>query len=253
MFTHRRLGALLITLLCLFTFAATADCSSSRYDESVAVKRIIDGDTLQLTDGRRLRLIGINTPERGKNGQASEPLAALATRMLQRLADRQIKLRWGIEKQDRYGRMLAHAFTIDGDNISAQLLTAGMGAAIQIPPNLWAYRCYIHAEKTARKQHLGIWRHPYFTPLDAQQLPADISGFHFVRGRLSRVGHSKTALWLNLGERFALRIHKKDLTYFKQGQFEQLIGRELTVRGWIYSRKGQQRMNLHHPASLEIK
>ncbi len=229
-------------------------CPSLRYDESVYVKRVFDGDTLQLSDGRRLRLIGVNTPERGKNRQLAEPLARKAWRTLQTLAGpgSRLRLRWGKEKKDRYGRLLAHAFSADGHNLSASLLTAGMGAAIQIPPNLWAGDCYVKAEKTARKQRRGIWGQAYFAPLDASLPGSDIQGFHFIRGRLSRVGNSKTALWLNLGERFALRIRKKDLPYFRQIDFNQLIGRELTARGWIYAYKGQWRMNLHHPASLEI-
>ncbi|HEB86907.1 MAG TPA: hypothetical protein ENI68_07830 [Gammaproteobacteria bacterium] len=231
-----------------------ATCPSPRYDESVISKRVIDGDTLQLDDGRRLRLIGVNAPERGKNRQAAEPLAGRAWHMLQTLAGpgTPLRLRWGKEKKDRYGRLLAHVFNADGRNLSASLLAAGMGAAIQIPPNLWAYQCYLQAEKSARKQHRGIWRRAYFAPLDANHLPSGVHGFHFIRGRLSRIGKSKTALWLNLGKRFALRIPKKDRRYFRKIRFDQLIGHELTARGWIYVYRGQWRMNLHHPASLEI-
>ncbi len=246
----------LLALLCFSsTTAAATPCSSSHYDESATVKRVIDGDTLQLLDGRKLRLIGINTPELKHHSRTAEPLSAEARQMLLTLATpgSQLKLRWGKEKKDRYRRLLAHAFTPDGRNLSAVLLAAGMGAAIQIPPNLWACNCYVSAEKTARKQRLGIWNHPYFTPLDAHRLPSDIQGFHFVRGRLTRIGDSKTSLWLNLGEHFALRIRKKELSHFRQLHFDQLIGKQLTARGWIYAYRGQWRMNLHHPASLEIK
>ncbi len=174
--------------------------------------------------------------------------------MLQTLAGpgSRLRLRWGKEKKDRYGRLLAHAFSADGRNLSASLLAAGMGAAIQIPPNLWAWDCYVKAEKSAREQRRGIWGQAYFTPLDVNRLTSDVQGFHFIRGRLSRVGNSKTSLWLNLGKHFALRIRKKELPYFRQIDFNQLIGSELTARGWIYAYKGQWRMNLHHPASLEI-
>ncbi len=229
-------------------------CASPRYDENVISKRVIDGDTLQLDDGRRLRLIGINAPERGKNGQAAEPLAAQARHMLQTLASpgSHLRLRWGKEKKDRYGRLLAHAFNADGRNLNASLLSAGMAAAIQIPPNLWAYQCYLEAEKNAHKQQFGIWGRSYFAPLDANRLATGVHGFHFIRGRLSRIGKSKTALWLNLGKHFALRIRKKELVYFAKIHFDQLIGSELTARGWIYAYRGQWRMNLHHPASLAI-
>ncbi|NOZ36610.1 MAG: thermonuclease family protein [Gammaproteobacteria bacterium] len=258
---HRRYGRtawyfiLLFFSLGIFSARLQANtCASPRYDENIRVKRVIDGDTLQLNDGRRLRLIGVNTPERGRNGQLAEPLANRAWHRLQTLASpgRHLKLRWGKEKKDRYGRLLAHVFTLDGRNLSASLLRAGMGAAIQIPPNLWAYQCYLQAEKNARKQKLGIWGQSYFAPIDVSRLATGIHGFHFIRGRLSRIGKSKTALWLNLGKHFALRIRKKDQAYFKQIDFQQLIGKVLTARGWIYAYKGQWRMNLHHPASLEI-
>jgi len=249
---HRAPCLFLAVLLYLPSIAPATDCSSTHYDENASIKRIIDGDTLHLSDGRRVRLIGINTPELGKKQQHAEPLAEQAKQRLQKLAGTQIKLRWGKEKKDRYGRLLAHAFTPDGRNINALLLATGMAAAIQIPPNLWAYRCYLRTENLARKQQFGIWGQPYFEPLDTDKLTSATPGFHFIRGHLSRVGKSKTALWLNLGEHFALRIHKKDLTYFQQLNFEQLIGQELTVRGWIYLYKGQWRMNLHHPASLKI-
>ncbi|HEB55509.1 MAG TPA: thermonuclease family protein [Gammaproteobacteria bacterium] len=246
----------LALLLCVLStpLQAAARCSSPHYDEQVTIKRVIDGDTLQLTDNRRLRLIGVNAPERGRNGQAAEPLAGHAWHMLQTLASpgSHLRLRWGKQKKDRYGRLLAHVFNTDGRNLSASLLRAGMGAAIQIPPNLWAYQCYLRAEKSARKQQRGIWGQPYFSPLDANQLATGVHGFHFIRGRLSRIGKSKTALWLNLGKHFALRIRKKELPYFKNIHFERLIGRELTARGWIYAYRGRWHMNLHHPASLEI-
>ncbi len=242
--------------LCAFSARAQATaCASSRYDEIVTVKRVIDGDTLQFNDGRRLRLIGVNAPERPKDGQPAEPLADSAWHLLQTLASpgSHLRLRWGKEKKDHYGRLLAHAFNADGRNLSASLLAAGMGAAIQIPPNLWRYACYLRAEKSARRQRHGIWHLAYFAPLDANHLPGGIHGFHFIRGRLSRIGKSKTALWLNLGKHFALRIRKKELHYFKKIHFDQLVGRELTARGWLYTyHRGQWSMNLHHPGSLEI-
>ena len=243
----------LLALLCLAEARAqTPACPSSRHDETVTIKRITDGDTLQLRDGRKLRLIGVNTPELNNRHHAAEPLAVEARQMLQTLAPpgTPLTLRWGAEKRDRYGRLLAHAFTPDGRNLSATLLAAGMGAGIHIPPNLWAIACYSRAENRARKQRLGIWKQAYFAPLDAHRLTNDNQGFHFIRGRLTRIGKSKSALWLNLGKHFALRIHKKDLPYFNAIHFDRLVGKSLTARGWIYRYKGQWRMNLHHPASL---
>lgn len=57
-----------------FTSPLYADnCTVSQFDETVNVDHVYDGDTIKLIDGRKLRLIGINTPERGRNGKKDEP------------------------------------------------------------------------------------------------------------------------------------------------------------------------------------
>ncbi|WP_412778713.1 thermonuclease family protein, partial [Pseudomonas syringae group genomosp. 3] len=49
------------------------------------VQRVVDGDTLRLSDGRSVRMIGLNTPETGKRGQSAEPFAEAGKRRLQAL------------------------------------------------------------------------------------------------------------------------------------------------------------------------
>lgn len=49
---------------------------------SVAVQRVVDGDTLRLSDGRSVRMIGLNTPELGKQGRSDEPFAVAARKRL---------------------------------------------------------------------------------------------------------------------------------------------------------------------------
>ena len=240
--------------LLLAAGSAAANCPADHYDELAVVAKVFDGDTLMLEDGRRLRLIGVNTPELAHRGRNAEPLSGEASRRLRALAapGSRIRLRYGQQRRDRYRRLLAHVFRLDGDNITARLLEEGLGAAVQISPNFWALDCYLAAERRARKRKRGIWGHPHFRPLDASRLPADAGGFHFVRGVLSRVGESRRALWLNLGEGFALRIANDDRRYFRQYDFGALTGRELVARGWLYRVRGRWRMNLHHPAALEI-
>ena len=52
---------------------------------SVAVQRVVDGDTLRLSDGRSVRMIGLNTPELGKQGRSDEPFAVAARKRLETL------------------------------------------------------------------------------------------------------------------------------------------------------------------------
>ncbi|MCK4951670.1 MAG: nuclease, partial [Gammaproteobacteria bacterium] len=77
-------------------------------------------------------------------------------------------------------------------------------------------------------------------------------GFRLIRGKVVRIGHSKKSVWLNLTGKMALRIDRKDLSYFQQMNPETLIGKTIISRGWLYSYKGELRMQIRHPAALEV-
>jgi len=235
------------------------NCSANQFDETVQVAYVYDGDTLKLTDGRKLRLIGINTPERGRDGKKNEPFYQAAKNQLQTIIkknDRSIKIVFGKEKHDRYKRLLAHIFTLDNENITAILLKKGLGFAIAIPPNIQLLNCYQKAEGEARKLKRGIWNHPYSEAIEVNLLKKSTRGFHRIAGTVQRVGESRRSFWLNLNTKseakFALRILKKDLPYFTQFHPKDLINHQLIARGWIYQSKNEQRMTIRHPASLQI-
>jgi len=234
--------------------SAAADCNSAHINATVAVSRVLDGDTVILTDGRHLRFIGLNTPELARDERPTEPLAAAATQRLQHLLrpSPHLQLQFGVERHDRYGRLLAHPFLPDGRNLSALLLREGLGFRIAVPPNLQFQNCYDAAEQQARQHARGVWHVAAFRTIPADQLARSDTGFRRVHGRISRVGESRTAWWLNMGRGFALRLPKKDRDSFDIAP-RQLAGKTLTVRGWVYyvERKGELRMNLRHPGMIE--
>lgn len=232
--------------------AQADDCQSEQYDERVTVAKVFDGDTVQLTDGRHLRFIAINTPERGRDNRPAEPLADAAKHRLESLLanDKLLLLRFDQEKKDRHGRLLAHPHLHDGTNLSQTLLQAGLGFHITVPPNLLFLDCYQQAERIAHQQQKGLWQQPYYSPQQVSQMLPTATGFRRVTGTVSRIGESRTAYWLNLGSNFALRLPKSDLHYFPYAPAT-LMGKTLTVRGWVYLRRDELRMNLRHPASIE--
>lgn len=247
--------------LIFFTPAIYADdCAVNQFDQTVHVAHVYDGDTIKLTDGRKLRLIGINTPERGRDGKKNEPFYLTAKNQLQKIIKKNassIKIIFGKTKHDRYKRLLVHIFTLDNENITATLLKKGLGFTIAIPPNIQLLSCYQKAEREAQKQKRGIWNHPYSNAIDVNLLKKSARGFHRITGTVQRVGESRSSFWLNLNTKseakFALRVLKKDLPYFTQFHPEDLIGRHLIARGWIYQIKNEQRMTIHHPTSLQIQ
>jgi len=243
------------------TGAQGAACPTPRIDQWVVVSRVIDGDTLRLSDGRKLRLIGINTPELGRDGRPAEPLAQTARRALvDLLGDApRLGLRFGREREDRYKRLLAHAYLPDGRNVEVSLLEQGLAAYIVVPPNTALSGCYRQAERLARDAGRGVWDSVY-RPLPVDRVARDRGGFRIITGTVVRVGESRRSLWLNFQrspgegprEGVAVRISREDLGHFRQWDPRRLQGRRVTVRGWWRPYKKQLVTRLRHPAALEI-
>lgn len=229
-----------------------AGCGQQQTHLKTSVGKVYDGDTLQLTDGTRIRIIGINTPEFGRRGQAEELFAKQAKSFLQSMLNQQdnrVSLQYGPDHLDRYGRTLAHVFLDDGTNIAEHLLLRGLASRVAFAPNLWAQDCYRRSESLARSQKLGIWQH-IVTPVDKLS-PGD-KGYHIIEGRVTRVGDSKKSIWLNFNQHFAVRIARKDLSRFADTRFKQLQGRTLQIRGWVYGYKDKKIIRLRHSSMLEI-
>ena len=244
-----------ITLLIYLPTVSADNCAAQHFQETVNVAHIYDGDTIKLTDGRKLRLIGINTPERGHDGKKDQPFYLSAKNQLQEILKNnhyQLKIILGKEKHDRYKRLLAHIFTFDGKNVSAILLKNGQGFSIAVTPNIQFLTCYKNAEKEAQDHKRGIWNHSFSKTISASSISKSTRGFQRVTGTVQRIGESRSSFWLNLDSNFAIRILKKDLSYFKSFHPKTLLHRRLTARGWVYQKNNEFRMKVHHPASLQV-
>lgn len=245
-----------VLLLCwaLLPPAEAGHCFPFRADEWVRVSQVYDGDTVRLSDGRRVRFIGINAPEIGHGGTPSEPLAEAARQSLRQLlaGGERIALRYGAERQDHYGRLLAHLYLADRSSVQERLLEQGLVAAVAIAPNSAAIDCYQAAE--ARAQGRGIWQQRRFQPYEIDDLPSEARGFYIIQGRIERIGESRDALWLNFkgARRVALRIGKRWLPSFNAAfDPRALRGEKIRVRGWLSERHGELQMQLSHPSMVQ--
>jgi micrococcal nuclease len=246
-------------LACGWLLLATAAQSQSLADspictaaaQPVQISHVIDGDTVVLADGERVRLIGIDTPELGRRGQPHEYGAIAAREALRSLLANatRISARIGNETRDRYDRLLAHLYA-DGRNVQAILLEDGLAVPLIIPPNIHHIDCYELATASARAERRGLWPHPDYRVRDVGELDFNTRGYQIVSGRVQRIGHSRTAVWINLTNDFALRITRDDLDYFDGVDFDALIGKEIEARGFIYERNNQLRMRIRHPVDM---
>lgn len=236
-----------------FLLSGVLLCTPSTFaNEVVTVRAVTDGDTVRLTDGRKVRLIGINAPELARDRRREEPLARLARQELTRLIGRRaITLVIGPDAHDRYGRLLAHIKLANGKWAGERLLQQGLASVIAIPPNLAHLPHYRKAEASARRNKIGIWAHPDYRPIPATSLSSDKTGYQFVAGRIKRVGRSRKNIYFNLTPSFAVVIKRKHWHYFG-GDPQQWRGKRIIVRGWVSWRNNELKIRVGHPAMIEI-
>lgn len=241
-------------LLAGFSIAHAA-CETDHFDLSTKVTYIFDGDTIEIESGERVRLVGVNTPELGRDGRKPEAFAQKAKKQLTQLIrqhDNRVKLRYGTQRRDKYNRLLAHVYLSNGASVSEWLLERGLATALTVPPNTWLHSCYQSAENSAKSANRGLWSLPEYQPIESTALKPGDTGFHLIRGKVIRVGHSKKSIWLNLAGNTALRIDRKDLRYFQNLKPESLLDKTLIARGWLYSYNEEMRLRIRHPAAIEI-
>ena len=139
--------SVLLTLLLLFWSAQALG-----QDSSAKVRRVIDGDTILLENGKEVRYLGINTPERG---QAFFQEAMALNRQL--VEGRWVRLERDQIFEDRYGRLLAYVY-IDGVMVNEQLVEAGLAHLLVIPPNVKHYDRLLDRQRQARLAKRGMWQ-----------------------------------------------------------------------------------------------
>jgi hypothetical protein len=115
------------------------------------VKRVLDGDTILLEDGRRVRYLGINTPELG------EPYSRRAERFNATLVrGRAVRLEFDQEITDAYNRFLAYVYAGE-EMANARLLEEGLAHALFIGPARRHNDLFLRLQGAAKMQRLGIW------------------------------------------------------------------------------------------------
>jgi micrococcal nuclease len=119
--------------------------------ETVTVATVVDGDTIELTDGRRVRYIGVNTPERD---QPYYKEATDANRQL--VAGKQVQLELDVETFDQYGRTLAYVW-VGGVMANWEIVNRGFANAFTVPPNVRYEEQFRQAEREAREAGRGLW------------------------------------------------------------------------------------------------
>lgn len=140
-------------------------------DELYYVARVIDGDTLKLSDNNKVRLIGVDCPESFYNKKllrdskrshkdtgTIQKLGMKAKDFTKKLCQgKKVRLEFDVERHDRYGRTLAYVYLEDGTFVNAKILEEGYGQVMTIPPDVKYADYFLKSEKEARSNNRGLW------------------------------------------------------------------------------------------------
>ena len=246
--------------------AAALACESLRMEPGGIVTSVTDGDTVILDDGRVVRMIGTQAPKLplDRPNYPTWPLAPEAKVALEALAlNKPVRLGFGGEEVDRYGRILAHVFvTLPEGEIWAQqaMVAKGLARVYSFPDNRACLDLLFAAEGRARLGGLGIWSDPYYS-IRAADVPGELLAraghYELVEGRVMLAEQRSGRVYLNFGrfwkEDFTAVIEAPALRLFAAAEIDplKLENALLRIRGWVDDRDGP-RIEITHPEQIEV-
>lgn len=130
------------------------------HGDDSSVVRVIDGDTIEVTGGTRVRLIGVDTPETVDPGSPVECFGPEATRYANELLPpgTRVRLVYDVQLRDSFGRTLAYVYKLsDGVFVNLAMARNGFAQQMTVPPNVAHAEEFRAAAASARTASLGLW------------------------------------------------------------------------------------------------
>jgi len=144
----------LLAVLIIFIMYNYFQQESGQY----VVKTVIDGDTIVLSNGEKVRYIGFDTPEFQSFQKKTEIFAEEAFQANRKMVEnRKVKLEYDAQQRDQYGRLLAYVYTDDGIMVNEWLVANGYAKTVIFPPNVRYVDRFLHLEQEAQEQKIGLW------------------------------------------------------------------------------------------------
>jgi micrococcal nuclease len=180
----------------LFIWATLACVSTVSSDGLFSVRRVFDGDTIELDNGLHVRYIGINAPEIAHPDKPGELFGPEAKAFNEKIVlSRPVRLQGDQEASDQYGRRLAYVFLQDGTFVNQEMVRNGLAYVLYKFPDITHEAELLQSQQEAMKAGKGMWK-------NWKEKPAV-----YIGNKKSRRFHLKTCA---LGQ----RISKKDRIQF---------------------------------------
>ncbi len=235
--------------ICLLTFVHY----TARYKNGLAIKRVIDGDTLELYSSKRVRLIGIDTPEtRRFNGvewtEVDEPYSLEAKNFTQNFCRTGIlRIEQDLQKQDKYNRILAYCF-INDKMLNEELLRNGLAYLFFMQPNgKYAERLF-KAHCQAVKSKKGIWsdKNNIITPKQMLKYTGKVK---IICGKIENIAFSDIGYVLLWDIDNYIQV-PANIAFEKASYIRSLKGQDVCAEGKIKKRSGQAFVRIFHTINI---
>ncbi|UCE40635.1 MAG: thermonuclease family protein [Candidatus Aminicenantes bacterium] len=237
----------LVFLLCFSLFP-----SQNPKINNGKVVAIYDGDTVKVRSDigfeRRVRLIGIDTPEI-EDSPVNTPLEALLAKRFtfHHLFRKRVKLSYEKEMEDQYGRLLAYVWTEKG-LFNEFILKEGF-ARVFLKFSYGMREKFVRIQKEAQRQAKGFWREEPYPILATQQVRNHIGKLCRVQFRCASIKKSGSLVFLlaKSGD-FAALIPKGHLSLFSN--IQSMKGKTAQVFGFLEGYRGQSQIMLFFPSQI---
>jgi len=230
------------------------DCAGEVVRANAHIVRVEENGALVLDDGRRVLLEGIRLPVADGLGA---PIAVQALAVLREFATKEA---WVLTStpphNDRYGRIRVQAFGTGW--LQIELLRRGLARVSVMPDRQECSPDFYDAEIEARDARRGLWAFPEFSVRDAASFAAPGGSFQIVQGRVVNVSTHDGRVFLDFSEDyrkgFSAIIAPEDRKLFRNSDpvLEELVGREIRVRGIAEDFNGRWEMALSNPRQIEL-
>jgi micrococcal nuclease len=216
------------------------------------IDKVYDGDTVKLEDGRKIRFLGINTPEVQHRNQATQAGGEAAKNWVtSKLKNQKVRLVMDVEPTDKYKRTLAHLITENKEHINVTLVEMGLAAVNIYPPNLLYVDELVAAGQRAEHAKRGIWQQAEYAVIKVDRLDKNgHSGWTRLMGNVSVVRSSRKYVYLEFSDLFQARIEKKWLSLFPD--INSYRGKTVEVRGWLNKNRDGWSMLIRHPSAIVL-
>lgn len=209
----------------LVAVAARAECTGKDGGVSV-VTALHDGEILILDDGRTVKLAGVLTPKRARNGPLAEARATMEKALSALVVGKKVELRLNGRTRDRYGRLMAQAFVVNGKErvwVEGKLAAEGLVRVISSWDSRACARELLALENGARVAGKGLWGTGFFAVRSAGAeavLTGLVRNYEIVEGQVQNVAEIKGKVYINFGRNwrrdFTIFVSRKSVKLFNE-------------------------------------